>query len=190
VTYQGRMRKATRTVVKARTKRDSEDVVYYEHKAVSFSVMRFGEDWAVVLTPGYAFTRDGVRNPISREKTTMLSTRRAARDFNPTVLQDISFWIAILSGEAEGLFALEHEPKNDLARFAPSILLSHRTPTISFNVSAFDETSTHDMEIENDLRRLDAELEALALEPDDDGNVDDPDESESEEGSPEAHDVD
>jgi hypothetical protein len=85
---------------------------------------------------------------------------------------------------------LEHEPKNDLARFAPSILLSHRTPTISFNVSAFDETSTHDMEIENDLRRLDAELEALALEPDDDGNVDDPDESESEEGSPEAHDVD
>ncbi len=190
VSYQGRMRKATRTVVKARTRRDSDDVVYYEHKALSFSVMRFGEDWAVVLTPGYAFTRDGVRNPISREKTTMLSTRRAARDFNPTVLQDISFWIAILSGEAEGLFALEHEAKNDLARFAPSILLSHRTPTISINVSAFDEAQTHDVEIENDLRRLDAELEALALEPEDDGNADDSDESESEEGSPEAHDVD
>jgi len=167
VSYQGRLRRATRTVVKARTKRDSDDIVYYEHKAVSFSVLRFDRDWALVLTPGYAFTRDGVRNPISRERTNALSTRRAARDFNPSVLQDVSFWLAILSGEAEGLFALEHRPDNDLARFAPSVLLSHRTPTISFNVSAFDELAQRDSEIDEDLQKLDAELEALALEPDD-----------------------
>jgi hypothetical protein len=173
VSYQGRLRKATRTVVKARTKRDSNDVVYYEHKAVSFSVMPFGHDWAVILTPGYAFTRDGVRNPISRERTNTLSTRRAARDFNPTVLQDVSFWLAVLSGEGEGLFALQHEPKNDLARFAPTILLSHRLPTISFNVSAFEETSQVDTEIDDDLRRLDAELEALALEPEDEEDAED-----------------
>ncbi|MCS0495589.1 SIR2 family protein [Ancylobacter sp. MQZ15Z-1] len=166
VSYQGRLRKATRTVVKARTKRDSDDIVYYEHKAVSFSVLRFGSDWAVVLTPGYAFTRDGLRNPISRERTNALSTRRAARDFNPSVLQDVSFWLAILSGEAEGLFALEHRPDNDLARFAPSVLLSHRMPTISFNVSAFNELAQRDTEIDEDLQRLDDELEALALEPD------------------------
>ncbi len=177
VSYQGRLRKATRTVVKARTKRESDDIVYYEHKAVSFSVMRFGGDWAVVLTPGYAFTRDGVRNPISRERTNALSTRRAARDFNPSVLQDVSFWLAILSGEAEGLFALEHRPENDLARFAPSVLLSHRTPTISFNVSAFDELAQRDTEIDEDLQKLEAELEALALEPDEEDlgrNGDDP----------------
>lgn len=166
VSYQGRLRKATRTVVKARTKRESDDIVYYEHKAVSFSVMRFDRDWAVVLTPGYAFTRDGVRNPISRERTNALSTRRAARDFNPTVLQDVSFWLAILSGEAEGLFGLEHREDNDLARYAPSVLLSHRPPTISFNVSAFDELSQRDQEIDDDLQKLDDELEALALEPD------------------------
>lgn len=165
ISYQGRLRKATRTVVKARTKRDSDDIAYYEHKALSFSVMRFGADWAVVLTPGYAFTRDGVRNPISRERTNALSTRRAARDFNPSVLQDVSFWLAILSGEAEGLFALSHRP-NDLAIFAPIVLLSHRTPTISFNVSAFDEFALRDAEIEEDLQLLDAELEALALERD------------------------
>jgi hypothetical protein len=147
-------------------------VVYYEHKALSFSVMRFGRDWAVVLTPGYAFTRDGVRKPISRERTNALSTRRAARDFNPTVLQDVSFWLAVLSGEAEGLFALEHEAENDLARFAPAILLSHRSPTISFNVSAFEETSELEIEIDDDLRRLDAELEALALEPEEEGDID------------------
>jgi hypothetical protein len=33
--------------------------------------MRFGRDWAIVLTPGYAFTRDGVREPISRERTNL-----------------------------------------------------------------------------------------------------------------------
>jgi len=81
ISYQGRLRKATRTVVKARTKRDSEDVVYYEHKAVSSSLLRFGDAWGFVLSPGYAFTRDGIRNPISRERTNSLSTRRAARDF-------------------------------------------------------------------------------------------------------------
>ncbi|QKC93248.1 transcriptional regulator [Mesorhizobium intechi] len=167
VSYQGRLRKATRTVVKARTKRESADIVYFEHKAVSFSVLRFGSDWAVVLTPGYAFTRDGVRNPISRERTNALSTRRAARDFNPSVLQDVSFWLAVLSGETEGLFALEQRRDNDLTRFAPSVLLSHRTPTISFNVSAFDELAQRDSEIDEDLQKLDAELEALALEPDD-----------------------
>lgn len=179
VSYQGRLRKATRTVVKARTKRDSDDIVYYEHKAVSFSVMRFGDAWAMVLTPGYAFTRDGVRKPISRERTNALSTRRAARDFNPSVLQDVSFWIAVLSGEAEGLFALEHAPSNDLARVGPSVLLSHRTPTISFNVSAF-EVVERDRKIESDLQDLDAELEALALEPEEnedesDGRDDDED---------------
>ena len=42
VTYRGRVRKATRTVVKARTRRDSATVAYYEHKALTFSVVRFG----------------------------------------------------------------------------------------------------------------------------------------------------
>lgn len=174
LSYQGRLRKATRTVVKARMRRDGSDVLYYEHKAVTFSVMRFGADWAVVLTPGYAFTRDGVQKPISRERTNSLSTRRAARDFNPTVLQDVSFWIAVLSGEADGLFALESD--GELTRFAPSIILSHRPPTVSFNVSAFQESAHFESEIEKGLRRLDVELEELALDPEEeiDPQKDDP----------------
>lgn len=169
LSYQGRLRKATRTVVKARMRRDGSDVLYYEHKAVSFSVMQFGADWAVILTPGYAFTRDGVRKPISRERTNSLSTRRAARDFNPTVLQDVSFWIAVLSGEADGLFALESGA--ELARFAPTIILSHRPPTISFNVAAFQESTNLEGEIDEDLRRLDVELEELALNPDEESSL-------------------
>ena len=153
------------------------------------------QDWGVILTPGYAFTRDGGRKAISRERTNSLSTRRAARDFNPTVLQDVSFWVAVLSGEAEGLFALEHEPSNDLARFPPTIVLSHRTPTISFNVSAFEETSELENEIDEDLRRLDAELEELALEPEGEeldnsmgSDTEDPEEPGEEEPAPDAAD--
>ena len=110
----------------------------------------------------------------------------------------MSFWVAVLSGEAEGLFALEHEPSNDLARFAPTILLSHRTPTISFNVSAFEEMSDLESEIDDDLRRLDAELEDLALEPEEEepddteasvgGESEDPDGPEGEGPQPDTDD--
>jgi hypothetical protein len=187
ISYQGRLRKATRTVVKARTKRGSEDIVYYEHEAVSFSVMRFDRDWAVVLTPGYAFTRDGIRKPISRERTNVLSTRRAARDFNPSVLQDVSFWLAVLSAGSEGLFALEHRADNDLARFAPQVLLSHRIPTISYNVSAFSEGIQRDTEVDYDLKELEAELERLALEPDEEDG--DPDAAEDDGKKDDGHDL-
>jgi len=172
ITYRGRLRKATRTVVKARTKRDSDDVLYYEHKAVTFSVMRFADDWAVVITPGYAFTRDGVGKPIGRDRTNILSTRRAARDFNPSVMHDVTFWHAIISGEADGLFALECVAGDDLAPFGPTILLSHRAPTISYNISAFEDAALQDLVIDEDLEALEKELEALASEPDDEDDVD------------------
>lgn len=169
VSYKGRLKRATRTVVKARTKRQSDDIAYFEHDAVSFSVVRFGTDWALVLAPGYAFTRDGERKPISRDRTNILSTRRAARDFNPSVLQNVSFWLAVLSGEADGLFGLEHLPGNDLARFAQPIALFPRLPTISLNTSSFEEARMRDADIEDDLRLLDSELEDLAAREDDDG---------------------
>ena len=168
VTYRGRVRKATRTVVKARTRRDTDAVAYYEHKALTFSVMRCGEAWALVLTPGYAFTRDGVGKPLSQERTNSLSTRRGARDFNPNVLQDVAFWIAILSAEADGLFALEHEGENCFVRFGPTVLLSHRPPTVSFNASADAELREREVEIDEELRALETELEELALAPDED----------------------
>lgn len=171
VSYQGRVRKATRTVVKARTRRDTGAISYYEHKALTFSVMRFGDAWALVLTPGYAFTKDGSRRPLSREKTNSLSTRRAARDFNPNVLHDIAFWIAYLSAEADALFPLVHEQKSPFARFGPTVLLTHRPPTVSFNVSGFGDLRGQEAEVDEDLRRLETELEELALEPDNDDDM-------------------
>ena len=166
VSYRGRVRKATRTVVKARKRRDAEAIAYYEHKALTFSIMHFGRTWAVVLTPGYVFTRDGVRRRFGRERTNILSTRRGARDFNPSVLHDVAFWIAYLSAEADGLFALEHVEGNRFARFSPTVLLSHRAPTVSFNVSALGELREREAEIDEGMRELETELEELALAPD------------------------
>lgn len=166
VSYQARVRKATRTVVKARMKRDSGQVAYYEHKAFSFSLMTFGSEWAMVLAPGYAFTRDGVRLPIGRDRTNSLSTRRAARDFNSSVQQDVAFWVAVISGEAEGLFALEHRVDSEVARFAPVVLLGPKPPTISFSAAAFDDGPHADADSEAELQALDEELERLALEAD------------------------
>ena len=109
-----------------------------------------------------------MRKPLSRERTNSLSTRRGARDFNPNVLHDVAFWIAILSAEADGLFALEHEDHNPFARFGPTVLLSHRPPTVSFNASGARELREQEVELDEDLRALETELEELALAPEED----------------------
>ncbi len=164
ITYQGRVKRATRTVVKARTRRGSDDVLYYEHKAFGFTVMQFGGDWAVLVTPGYTFTRDGLGKPLGREKINVLSTRRAARDFNPSVHHDVTFWASTLSEDVDGLFALSCEDENELSTYAPTILLSPRMPTVAFSSTAFGNNDNLESEIEADLVSLDQELSALATE--------------------------
>ena len=126
--------------------------------------MPFGEDWAVLITPGYAFTRDGFGNPIGREKINILSTKRAARDFNPTVHHDVTFWASVLSDEAEGLFALACGDQNDLAKFAPKILLSRQQPTVAFNTASAFGREGPDAEFEEVPVDLDDELTKLAEE--------------------------
>ncbi|WP_425033481.1 SIR2 family protein [Pelagibacterium sp.] len=168
ITYQGRVKRATRTIVKARTKRDSDDVLYYEHKSFSYSIMAFGVDWGLFINPGYVFTRDGRSRYLGRERINILSTKRAARDFNPSVMHDVSFWMACLSEEAEGVFALRTEHGNELAEYAPAILLNSAFPGIAFNSSVFDGGRSIDDELDTSLSEVDLELEDLAAEDDDD----------------------
>jgi NAD-dependent SIR2 family protein deacetylase len=160
VTYRGRAKRATRTVVKARKKRESSKVSYYEHKSLTFQVSDFADDWAVVLTPGYVFTRDGMRNAIGRERINSLSTRRAAKDFNQTVHNDVTFWIAVISEESDGIFALRTDQES-MVDYMPTILLSSRPPTVSFDASAFDESLILDV-YDDDLQELDEELIEIA----------------------------
>lgn len=176
ITYKGRVRRATRTVVKARTRRDSPDVLYYEHKAMGYSVLRFAEDWAIAITPGYAFTRDGEGNLLGNERINVLSTKRAARDFNSNVHHDVVFWAATLSEEAGGSFALRYREDNKLARFGPTIVLSSRLPTISFNSSSLGSDTSDDGAVDAELEELQDELAALAEQPEEtptDESIDD-----------------
>jgi hypothetical protein len=163
ITYRGRVKRSTRTVVKARVRRDSGEVSYYEHKAFGYSIVRYGTDWAVAITPGYAFTRDGEEKPIGRDRINVLSTRRAARDFNLSVHNDVTFWAAMISEEADGLFALKRRESADVA-FSPTILLSGRLPTVAFNASSYSPGSGRIDDAERDLIELEDHIAAIAAE--------------------------
>ena len=174
LTYRGRVKRATRTVVKARTKRNSDEIIYFEHKAFTYSISPFGVDWGFVLNPGYVFTRNGVQGYIGRERTNVLSTKRAARDFNMNVVHDLAFWMAWLSGETEGVFALRMEDTNELTDFAPTILMNSSLPSISFNSAVFDGSKILDGELDDALNEVDDELEELATQVEEE-NLDDTD---------------
>jgi hypothetical protein len=162
ITYKARFKRATRTVVKARTKRDSSDISYYEHKAVSISVVPYGEEWCVVLTPGYAFTRNGFGRLIGADLINSLSTRRAAKDFNSNVHNDLTFWLTMLAEEAEGVFSLRPDIRSDLSIFAPNIIMSNQLPGGSFRTSVFDELAEALSEHDDELDDLDDELATMA----------------------------
>lgn len=172
LTYRGRVKRATRTVVKARTRRGSDEIIYFEHKSFTYSIMPFGVEWGLLINPGYVFTRDGGRRYIGRERTNVLSTKRAARDFNMSVVHDLTFWLAWLSGETEGVFALRTENTNELAEFAPTIILNSALPGIAFNSAAFQGGRLVDDELDGALSEVDDELQELVALSDEDDNED------------------
>ena len=114
VSYQGRMRRARRTVVKARTSASTGKVTYWEHEALGYQFRRFGTTWSLLLEPGYVFTFDGKKGLLAPDKINKLSTKRASRDYNSAVLNDLSFWAWLLAGGATSTFNLnvsgEHLP--------------------------------------------------------------------------------
>ena len=104
VTYQARLRRATRTVTKPIVGKASKTVRYWEHEAVRFGFERFGESWALNLLPGYVFTVDGSRQLVEGRKVGALATRRASHDYNLQVRNDLVFWIWTLSQGLDAIF--------------------------------------------------------------------------------------
>ena len=100
VTYTGRVKQSTRTVVKVR-RATSGEVIYFEHSSLSWQFRRLGGSWYLFLLPGWVFTRDGVADHLSGRRVTSLSTRRAARDYNANVSAHIFFWAHVLTGGAD-----------------------------------------------------------------------------------------
>jgi ATP-dependent DNA helicase recG-like protein/SIR2-like protein len=103
VTYRARTRTTTRTVVKARRRPDTS-IAYYEHHAVEWSFERLGDDWHLLLVPGWTFTKDGIGLQLPAGRVTTLSTRRAARDYNANVQAHLFFWAWVLAGGDDQVF--------------------------------------------------------------------------------------
>ncbi len=99
VSYHGRLKDSTRTVVKVRRSRTTNEITYHEHHAVRWQFRRFGDDWFLLLVPGWIFTRDGEEDLLHPRRVTSLSTRRAARDYNSNVSAHLYFWASVLVGD-------------------------------------------------------------------------------------------
>ena len=162
VSYHGRLKDSTRTVVKVRRSAATNEVSYYEHHAVRWQFRRFGNDWYLLLVPGWIFTRDGEEDLLHPKRVTSLSTRRAARDYNSNVSAHIYFWASVLVGDderevvlADGSEAvvLERQPVTAHLTGVPTPLASDDS-----DMDAFDD----------ELGELDDELERLASVPEDD----------------------
>lgn len=124
ISYRSTFKQARRTVAKPIVSRSTGKTVYWEHKAVYLRFEQFGGAWALTLLPGYVFTLDGATKPIASERIGPLSTRRAARDYNPTVLHDLVFWSRMLSdGDDESSFRLQltRQPTGSSAEVASTI---------------------------------------------------------------------
>ena len=96
VGYVGRIRHATRTVVKVR-KSIEGDPIYYEHSTLAWQFRRLEGMWYLFMLPGWAFTRDGYEHHLPPKRVTSLSTRRAARDYNANVSAHLFFWAHVLT---------------------------------------------------------------------------------------------
>jgi hypothetical protein len=102
ITYRARMREATRTVAKPSISRTSGRIRYWEHQAMRFQFRRFGREWGLLLVPGWVFTTDGYRDILRGPRVGPLSTRRAARDYNPNVANHLNFWAwTLCAGSSE-----------------------------------------------------------------------------------------
>lgn len=131
ITYKGRFREATRMVAKPFVSRSSGQAIFWEHKSVALKAENSGPSWFITLLPTYSFTLDGIERPIERERIGSLTTKRAARDYNPSVRHDLAFWIWVLSGGSEEAFKLPLASKDNIEQVA---IVAAALPLISTNV--------------------------------------------------------
>jgi NAD-dependent SIR2 family protein deacetylase len=96
VTYQGRVKKSTRTVTKPLPRRRN-GTRRWEHESIGYSFRRYLDSWVLHIVPGWVFTHNGVDDILRGPKVAKLATRRAARDYNPQVANHLHFWLWVLT---------------------------------------------------------------------------------------------
>jgi hypothetical protein len=162
VTYHGRLKDSARTVVKVRRSRTTSEITYYEHHAVRWQFRRFGEDWFLLLVPGWIFTRDGEENLLHPKRITSLSTRRAARDYNSNVSAHLYFWASVLVGD---------DVRDVVLSDGSEAVLLERQPVTAHLAGLPEPVGDDEDDLDADeyeLDDLERELERLATTPDED----------------------
>ncbi|MGA7256311.1 MAG: SIR2 family protein [Terracidiphilus sp.] len=174
ITYQARLRRATRTVVKARVSNRTDKVLYWEHQAFSYRFERFGDVWVLIIEPGYVFTFNGLKGLLASERVNKLSTQRASRDYNNAVFNDIAFWLWVMSRGETGAFTLNPEPRaadllpgetraasKSFGKLDSNISLAAKFPTVVLTDSSLleeQDTDLSEAELDEDLVNEIAEL--------------------------------
>jgi hypothetical protein len=165
IAYRSQFKAARRTVTKPVMSRSTGQCSYWEHKAVALRFERFNDEWALSLVPAYAFTQDGDSKDIAPERLGILSTRRASRDYNPTVLHDVVFWARMISQTGEPTFKLPLSAPGP-GSAPPAVEVEAMIPTLVFQ-EAVDAamTSVQPAEVpEVEIGELQDEIEHLLSE--------------------------
>jgi hypothetical protein len=163
VTYQARFKRATRTIVRPRYNAAKDKIRYWEHKAFTYSVKRFGDQWGLLIEPTYVFTRDGRKLLLASERIGPLATKKASRDYNINVLNDITFWMWVMSKGTQDVFRLSVSAHED---WEDDIILSSDYLSASLNyVENVDEVGEEnlivdDSDIDEEIAKI-AEEEAI-----------------------------
>lgn len=85
-----------RAVVK---KRETPTRVEFENEGITYSVVQFGDRWAVQTKPFYVFTKSDGKTPVPGVHQTRKATRRYKFDRNKAVEADMKFWSIFLAGQ-------------------------------------------------------------------------------------------
>ncbi len=167
ISYQGRLKKATRTVAKPRINATTEKVYYWEHKSIWYHFEKLGDNWYLIINPAYVFTTDGVKNLLRSERVNVLSTKKASRDYNMHVHNDFTFWARYLSqGYDSFLLRINNKEINEgtmLGPIQPEIVISSLLPTFVIDDISVAEEFIEPVE-QIDIEEIENEIEQLAKE--------------------------
>jgi len=171
ITYQARLRRATRTVTKPIVSKTTERVRYWEHEAIRLGFDRYGDAWVLHLLPGYVFTVNGWTRLVEGNKVGSLATRRAARDYNLQVHNDLIFWLWVLS-QGTDHFLLDTGSSQSIevrAQYASGMV---RGIAPEPDITELDVTAAPELvEVEEELDELIAQMYPDSEEIPDDANA-------------------
>ena len=85
----------------------------FENEGIAYSVERFGDIWGIQIKPLYVFTQSDGKTPFTGLAQTKRQTRRYKFDRNPSVLQDLKFWVGFL-GQKRPVIDIGDPPASSL----------------------------------------------------------------------------